>query len=1464
MPKLLRLRFVSIGHPQARMDDLLLDFRSPDGNAMDSTLWLRNGGGKSSILNLFFAIVRPNKSEFLGGKAEAKQRSLNDYILSGDRALVAAEWRLDPAADSLGIERERFVTGVFYERRDATDLRRLYFCCRVDPKYPESTLELLPVYTRNGEVRTRRTLAAFREAWRSLRDQAPHLDVSETENQRDWQETLEAARIDPELFSYQVRMNQREGGADELFRFAEAEDFVDFLLALALDPALGDRVGRNIMAFRRELLQRREQLVPERDLVDRLLAPLRTIREIRRTRQDVRRQIGEMRDDLAGLIDHAKERAQELGEMAKRTAKEQADCVTVAEEHDRKAHGQRARAAHLRLHAADLKLKRLEEDDKQTQEEWKNAQRALKIWTAAVPLRAALRFEEKARDQRSQVEKRKSEHAPLHAELVQVAGRYAAALTWRAQQHRNNEHDARNRETAARREARECRDQAEQSAREQTRAETEAAEFKRRLKASEMRRLQLVNEGLLARHEAPDVGLARWNAAAKDGEEAISRIDGEAGRLDVALAALQDALRSANQTFADYQARRKVEQSRLEGASQERKAIEADTVLRSALELESVDADRLGSDAIATLDQAARAAQKIVVDTRGMAANDERSLLYIETQGLLPASSDALRVLDFLVNRLGGQAWSGWSWIEANVPKEDARAVVQNAPSLAQGVVVRPSDFQRATELLSEAGIEPDGPLLITDTESLSRSPTLPGQVIGPREAAWYDREAARTRMSELRSRVEEHSRRIQDAEAQFRDLTHCCAALRAFRERYPIGWFAEAELRVADAEHRENEAQQQCADLEARRAEKAGEKRRLDEERRGHETQLTKARQSCGRLSSYVEEHFLPSAKWQVDLERSESEVKRFKDESTQWKSLADSADSRAAEASTNASQEGQLARSHEVDRSNVAYVEGDIDAQPGVVDELRDRYRLLRDQYEQKVGAEGLLALAKQNDDSARDERTRLGRLLTPEINEALVREHLMTLAEPDLVEQQKQHAETRNNSLFGRVGSISALIGPAKATRSQAEDACKAFPEYDPIERLPSEPDLAEGEASLLDGQSHEHQAAADKARKEANAAGQRIEDANRRRNMIDRHLDRLATLQDANSDLLEAGIGSERGGLPPTADETILPPLIEKLSNGLKASRVKWREMDSARTSAVQGLRAAIGAPDHRRLEAPWLNRLQEHDDPALEDVSDHLCEQLETRRSVLEDQIANVERHRTILVDELNAVADEGLKLLAQASNLSRLPDHVPGLGGAQFLRIQTQTPDDPSERRGRLAELIDDLIGGQRDLSGIALVQAAVRRLARPIDVRVLHPDPALDRKTVNIPEMARASGGEQLTGAILLYCTLARVRSRSRGPAKRGSSVLILDNPIGRASRVRFLELQREVAEAMGVQLIYTTGVNDHEALHALPNVIRLRNERIDRNSGRRLVEHAPEENRVLEAARIGRHGDGLASAAE
>lgn len=1459
MPQLLRLRFVSLGHPQARMEDLVLDFQGPDGQPSDSTLWLRNGGGKSSILNLFFTIVRPHRGEFLGGKAEAKQRSLTDYILVGDRAVAAAEWQLDPAADSLGVESERFVTGVFNERSDGSrDLRRLFFSCRVSDDNPESTLDNLPLYASSNGARARRTLGAFREAWRSLRDQAPHLAVTDTENQREWQDVLEAARIDPELFSYQVRMNQREGGADELFRFAEPEDFVDFLLELALDPALGNRVGRNITAFRRELLQRREKLLPERELVTGLLSRMGVVRDIQQRRERLRVHLGEMRDDLGGLDQLATLRLEELRAEIEEFEQKRSKYITAADEHRRQASNKRARAAQLRQHGAKLRLEKLKDEHEQVQKEWQAAQRLAKIWAAAVPLRRALKFENKAADQRRSLEKRETEHAPLRAELRASATQLASALSFRSQEHRKSLDEARKTESAAREEASDYRAQAHEAGKLQSKAETQAKNFREKLSGFRAKQTQLVREGVLGADEAAEVCVAWWTAKTEDYDQAIARIEAEIKHVDRELDALAKSLDVAAEVVSDRKSDRHKLVDLFERAKLDRAALEEDPVLRRALELESIDADRISTDAVHTVEQEVKTAQRVVVEARLAVADDEHAALHIEEHGLLPPSSDTQHIVEYLGSRLGGQAWSGWSWIQANIPKQDARDAVRKAPSLAQGVVVRPDDFERAIEILDEAGVEPDGPVLIVATDAQAQAPELPGVVAGPKETAWFDRDVAQRRLTELRVTLEQQQRSIQTAEAQHVKLTRSCEALRSFRDRYEVGWFAQAEQDLRDAEEREVEAHKDLLELQEQRKLKAQRQKELERQGRDQVRELEKARATMRRVNEFVEDYAGPSATWQSELQETVRRAEQHGEEVRQWGDMAEAADVRATEASSSAQRHGEEARVLESEHDGLEYVEGDFDAKPGDLDALRGRYRLLCNRYEEKVGADALLALARQNDDNAREERSRLAKLLSEEITDTVVQENLDKLTELDTVEQLREDAEVSASSLQGKMGNLKGRIDPAEQAVQETEKALDAFEILPPLRRVPGTPELAEADATTLEREAELHRDTANSEQEKANEAMQGVEQLRDRVAQVERSAERLSTLREDYADLLDVAANLPGAKvLPATLEESILSSQLRKLADDLRQARSEWQQMDTDRGSAASTLRAFAAGPDFERLDAPWLLRLQEHDDSALEDASEKLCAQLELRRDVLEEQISGIERHRAVLVDELHAVAEEGMKLLRQASSLSKLPDHVPGIGGAHFLRIQTREPDEPDERRARLAELIDELVDGKRDLGGVDLVQAAVRRLARPVQVRVLHPDPALDRRTVSIPEMARSSGGEQLTGAILLYCTLARVRGRSRGLSRRASSILILDNPIGRASRIRFLELQRDVARAMGVQLIYTTGVNDHEALRALPNVIRLRNERVDRNSGRRLVEHVADETYIVEAVRLGRRED-------
>ena len=88
--KLAALRFRSVGERSARFQDLTLTFSAPaDGGSepQDSVIWLRNGGGKSSILSLLYALLLPRAADFMG---RSVKRSLTDYIDGGDTAHVVA------------------------------------------------------------------------------------------------------------------------------------------------------------------------------------------------------------------------------------------------------------------------------------------------------------------------------------------------------------------------------------------------------------------------------------------------------------------------------------------------------------------------------------------------------------------------------------------------------------------------------------------------------------------------------------------------------------------------------------------------------------------------------------------------------------------------------------------------------------------------------------------------------------------------------------------------------------------------------------------------------------------------------------------------------------------------------------------------------------------------------------------------------------------------------------------------------------------------------------------------------------------------------------------------------------------------------------------------------------------------------------------------------------------------------
>ncbi|MEU2183195.1 hypothetical protein ABZ579_20500, partial [Streptomyces thermolilacinus] len=276
-------------------------------------------------------------------------------------------------------------------------------------------------------------------------------------------------------------------------------------------------------------------------------------------------------------------------------------------------------------------------------------------------------------------------------------------------------------------------------------------------------------------------------------------------------------------------------------------------------------------------------------------------------------------------------------------------------------------------------------------------------------------------------------------------------------------------------------------------------------------------------------------------------------------------------------------------------------------------------------------------------------------------------------------------------------------------------------------------------------------------------------------------------------------------------------------------------DAAVREACDVLVRHANSTRYEQVRTPARQQIRELPASALPEHAAKWAEAFAPRLRVLTDELAQLERNRDSIVDRLRGLVESALTTLRSAQRLSRLPEGLGEWSGQEFLRIRFEEPDQATLVE-RLGEVIDEAtraaVKKNSDLrrDGMSLLLRGVHAALQPkgVAVEILKPDAVLRAERVPVGQMGDVfSGGQLLTAAIALYCTMAALRSNDRGRDKhRHAGTLFLDNPIGRANATYLLELQRAVSDALGVQLLYTTGLFDTTALAEFPLVIRLRND--------------------------------------
>ncbi|HYH30575.1 MAG TPA: hypothetical protein VD903_09340 [Pseudonocardia sp.] len=1444
MFELSRVRLFSVGPPGARYQDVTLDLRgvgdavrgvaaqadlfapddlerTPRRPAPASVLFLENGGGKSVLLKLVFSVLLPGRRQVVGTTSTTV---LEKFVLGEDVAHVVCEWMHTRTGQLL-------VTGKVSEWRghvtssDPEKLAAAWYSFRPGLGFG---LDDLPVTVDGRRV----TTTGFKDRLQEEHRGRPAMELVWETGPRDWTRHLADVGLDPELFRYQRAMNAGEGEAAEAFAFPSDEAFVDFLLRAVLDPDEPQNLADLVAGYATRLAQRAD-LEHERDFVDGTLARLGPLAGSEHAAAAARDGEAAAQADartLAAAIVARWAAEDERSAGAATAHAEAAERVRRAEAAERRRH---EISTELRRRVALLERAAAQEAESAARRAHDEAERQVAGWQAVEPLLRHQVAEAEARRLRGVVHAEQERARPALRARQDAARALAAGLRAMIR-----EADA---AAGAAEEAAAAADGRAESARgaelaEAGNAATHAASAEQA--RGELARIErAIATAVTAGHLDEGEDVAAAGAAAE--EEAGSATE-ELAALHTELTELRRARRGADEQRG---AARRADDTARAAAERAESALADAVVARDALAAEPRLAELLGVEEIRPDTDALALEERLVAAvgtgdrrrTELLAAQerDTRALRALGDGGLLPEPTEIEQVLDVLEGA-GITAYSGWRYL--TMLDEARRAsVVARLPHLVSGVLLNnPEDAPRAREELERARLLPCAAVAVGATAAVADEGAAPGvEFVVPPNPAMLDEAAAEQVRVELDRETRDRAEALESLGASLDADRALLARLQAWRAQHPAGELdvltgaaetARAALAATAREVERTDAEITALDDRADRLEQ--EAPRLD-------AAAASARSRAAALAAVLAEvRRRPELDEQVrsataGVERAEGSAAKARGEAAAARQEAEEArrrrDRQQAVAHNSRTELADLPVDDEV---------GESGADTPALGVLRAEYRNAEAAY---AAAEVDADLRGRLGDAEREARA--AHAAIEDLPDGARAAADALLRSPDAADPASRRSATAQ--------ARDALTRCAERLREAAGELAIATKEAGrfpapPCEVEPyGEPEGVEHGRELVERAENDARSAAAETA-EARAAAAAAETAHRAAESSAegfRHV--VAGLDDA---LLE-GTG-EAGRVPPFGED------VDAALARWKEARAAVRDAARTRAAADREVRAAVDAVAQFAQETRFsgvTSPVRSHllgvaraDMPGLAGEWERA---LRPRLRSLEDDLANIGRHRSGIVTRLHGMVGEALRTLRLAQRLSELPEGLSDWSGQQFLRIRFDELTDAALLH-ELGEVVDrtahEKSGTARERrDGMSLLLRGVRAaMPKGVRVEMLKPDAVLRTERLRVSEIRDVfSGGQQLTAAIVLYCTMAALRAHQRGQGRRPhAGVLFLDNPIGRASAGYLLELQFGVARALGVQLVYTTGLFDAGALSAFPLIIRLRND-ADLRAGRKYL---------------------------
>ncbi|WP_328297523.1 hypothetical protein OG389_06605 [Streptomyces sp. NBC_00435] len=1355
----------------------------------------------------------------------------------------------------------------------------------------EATSVRPPVEGVSGAQGRRRTMKGFRDALTEAGKAYPHLEVYFEEIHDRWNEHLTEVGLDPELFRYQREMNADEGEAAGLFAVKKDSDFTDLLLRAVTDTRDTDGLADLVHGFgnklgrRAELMAERDFTAGSVDLLTKIVeaAEARSrLRDVhagaeRRTRSLARRlsaRAAAERGRAADLAQRVTGAAHEVTAAESARSRSAAVSAELAYRHaslaltvaDRAAAAQRrelleARTLHSAWQAAEHVLRHRAAADRSARvavailEAERDAAPALAARaTAATELVRALHS---AAEQGERAANEEEERSGVLQETGEAAHRDATAAATAAQRARSEAEHLRARLTEVQQETAEAvragwLDDSAPDA-DPARAALAAADAEKTAVAAwDESREAARGAAEAAREAAAAESRAELTAAraadAADAAEAAHDAEYRAAESLAGAPRLADLLGLPSAPGAPLPSLRADAGTRTPAAGSDAPGPGRPTAAEPSGDtggLTVADLDRGADDLRTLLTDGVAAAERQLFELRTAAADDSRILGALGDGGLLPPGPDVLATVEYLGEH-GIPALPGWRYLAQSVDPADHAAVLAARPELVDGVVITdPDTHARAREVLAGAALLPRSTVAVGTAAALL-APVPAGDpdsavsnifIVSP-NPAMHDEHAADEERQALRARATDRDTEIRELAARLSGDRELAARLASWRTGCPSGRLSELAEQAAAARTFAEETEAELAEARTVRAEAdeaSADATRVRDERQDTAQRARRVADALAGLAHRLRER----AGWQARLRELADDAAESEARAEVCLDRARAADEDRRAAQRTADDARRTARALRAERAEIAGApdplpEGDGTAK-APLPALREAYRAASQLYE-KVGVGADL----------RSEQARA------ESDESVA------LAELDRLTNK---VRTRAAQLLEGTDGADGPSRQAAAARAEAL-----------VQMLETRASTASEQLGRLRGEAERHAPAEGEAHTELpeELIPEHVEDAQAMLRtataQLGAHTAAVESARAAHADLLRAHRTAEEGagGFEETAamlrdllrdhthqedeqEPVAHPGSLEEARQSATEARRSLRGCAADLSAAEAAVREAsdilvrhANANRYEQVRTPARQQIRELPASALPEHAAAWAVAFAPRLRVLTDELAQLERNRDSIVDRLRGLVESALATLRSAQRLSQLPEGLGEWSGQEFLRIRFEEPDQATLTE-RLGEVIDEATRaavkknstasfgeGRRD--GMSLLLHGVQAALEPkgIAVEILKPDAVLRAERVPVGQMGDVfSGGQLLTAAIALYCTMAALRSNDRGRDKqRHAGTLFLDNPIGRANATYLLELQRAVSDALGVQLLYTTGLFDTTALAEFPLVIRLRND--------------------------------------